>query len=138
MHLLFNNACKTFAQTYILSKVWCTRAYSLISVIYMHQIVCPLCKPKSNGAWIDLHQCVLKKLENGTCVWKYGINAFIYLYVWIFIHIYIYVGKFKSLPNLNNWCNSISPVQKRHAYLLWDTATQIMLIFAQMLIEKMY
>ena len=53
-------------------------------------------------------------------------------------YLYIYVGKFKSLPNLNNWCNSISPVQKRHAYLLWDTATQIMLIFAQMLIEKMY
>ena len=60
------------------------------------------------------------------------------IHIFICVNIYIYVGKFKSLPNLNNWCNSISPVQKRHAYLLWDTATQIMLIFAQMLIEKMY
>ena len=64
------------------------------------------------------------------------IHIFIYMHTFIFI--YIYVGRIKSLPNLNNWCNSILPMQKRHIYPLWDTATQIMLIFAQMLIEKMY
>ena len=61
-----------------------------------------------------------------------------YIRIFICVHIYMCVGKIKSLPNLNNWCNSILPMQKRHIYPLWDTATQIMLIFAQMLIEKMY
>ena len=85
----------------------------------------------------------LKKLDNGSWVWKYGINAFIYLYVRTFVRLcrrnfFKISEKIKSLSYLNNQCNSILPLQKRLVCLLWDTATQIMLIFAQMLIEKMY
>ena len=96
----------------------------ILSEIYMHQIVCPLCKLKSNGAWIDLHLGVweevfqsmepLRFLSSNSTILTLSnkiryVNSFVA--TWFFAKLEIYLLS----PKLSEY--------------FWDSYVHLMLIF---------